>query len=200
MMAKKQTSPERLKAEARKILQVQGPLTNWAKQCHVASLHVVRALGGRVARGWCRGVRGQHSWAVIGPDCYSLDAVIVDPTLWSYDAGIKGIWVGTMRDGLHKPHGLGSIWAWGKPPSAVELPVELDAKLSKDAQEFLKLCGPLDRAGWHFLATAPVQGWPAGEILAAMADTSALAALVPIDRLGMLTDRNPGGLYLGRQL
>jgi hypothetical protein len=28
-----------------------------------------------------------------------------------------------------------------------------------------------------------------------MDDTEALRALVPIDRLGMLTDRNPGGLY-----
>jgi hypothetical protein len=38
-------------------------------------------------------------------------------------------------------------------------------------------------------------GFPAGEFLAAMDDTPATSALVPIDRLGMLTDRNPGGLY-----
>lgn len=28
-----------------------------------------------------------------------------------------------------------------------------------------------------------------------MNDTPALSAVVPIDRIGMLTDRNPGGLY-----
>ena len=42
---------------------------------------------------------------------------------------------------------------------------------------------------------APVEDWPAGEIFAAMDDTEGLKALVPIDKLGMLTDRNPGGLY-----
>lgn len=40
------------------------------------------------------------------------------------------------------------------------------------------------------------QNWPAAEIIAAIDDTKALSALVPIDILGMLTDRNPSGLYL----
>lgn len=59
------------------------------------------------------------------------------------------------------------------------------------------MLGPLDRRAWHLLASqAPVLGWPAAEIIAAMDDTEELSAFVPIDRLGMLTDRNPGGLYL----
>lgn len=58
------------------------------------------------------------------------------------------------------------------------------------------MVGPLDRPGWMRLASCPVGGWPAAEVLAAMDDTPALQTLVPIDRLGMLTDRNPGGLYL----
>ena len=65
-----------------------------------------------------------------------------------------------------------------------------------DARAFLELVGPLDYHGWGVLAHAPVQGWPSGEILAAITDTKPLAVLVPIDRLGMLTDRNPGGLYM----
>ena len=57
--------------------------------------------------------------------------------------------------------------------------------------------GPLDYGGWSILANyCPVEGWPAGEIYAAMDDTPALKSLVPIDRLGMLTNRNPGRLYL----
>jgi hypothetical protein len=46
------------------------------------------------------------------------------------------------------------------------------------------------------LLGSPVHGWPAAEIVAAIADTPSLAAYVPIDLLGMLTDRNPGKLYL----
>jgi hypothetical protein len=45
------------------------------------------------------------------------------------------------------------------------------------------------------LANAPVEGWPAREILTAMAATPRLAACVPIDILGMVTDLNPKGLY-----
>jgi hypothetical protein len=41
-----------------------------------------------------------------------------------------------------------------------------------------------------------MEGWPSSEIIAAMDDTDELRALVPIDILGMVTDRNPGGLYL----
>ncbi len=57
------------------------------------------------------------------------------------------------------------------------------------------MLGPLDRRGWATLAHAPVEGWPAGEILGAMCD-SGMEAVVPIDIIGMLTDRNPSGLYL----
>ena len=43
---------------------------------------------------------------------------------------------------------------------------------------------------------APLNGWPFGEFIAAMDDTPDVTALVPIDLLGMYTDRNPSGLYL----
>lgn len=174
----------------------------FAHQCHAASLALVRSgvLGdaARVARGACAGVGGQHSWVVVDGDPYDPHARIVDPTLWSYDETVVGIWYGSARDGRHVPHGgSGSIWTYGRPPEPIEDPVSLTpaSPLSEDAVEFLSLVGPLDRRGWSCLVNGPVLGWPAGEIVAAMDDTPALAGLVPIDRLGMLTDRNPGGLY-----
>jgi hypothetical protein len=150
----------------------------------------------RVARGWCKGV-GVHSWAVIG-DPYSPDVVIVDPTLWSYDPDVEGIWVGTAKDGRHRPQGAGSIWEHGRPPEPVDEPIALTPKvpLSRFAQQFLaEMVGPLDYVGWMSLANSPVGGWPAAEIIAAMDDTQAVRAAIPMDILGMLTDRNPSGLY-----
>ena len=179
-------------------LEVLDPLDQWKHNCHGASLALVKsAIGGRVARGWCLGVMSQHSWVVLG-DCYDYKAVIIDPTLWSYDPKVKGVWVGTLAHGKHKPHGVGSIWAYGKPAPPVDAPIKLRPKkpLSGNAQFFLALVGPLDYRGWGTLANGPMEDWPAGEILAAMDDTPALSALVPVDKLGMLTDRNPGGLYL----
>lgn len=178
------------------------PFDEWAHQCHAASLHLVKSgicgPDARVARGVCRGVPGQHSWVVLGRDCYQPKAILIDPTLWSYRDDVIGVWVGRASQFGHAPHGSGSIWKYGRPPAPVDEPVELTptVPLSPVACRFLDMCGPLDRRGWMFLASAPVEGWPAAEIITAMDDTVALGALVPIDRLGMLTDRNPDGLYL----
>jgi hypothetical protein len=191
------------------------PFLHTAHQCHAVSIQLVKSgrlhRPGRVARGTCDGVFGQHSWVVLGQlgqapadiDVYAEDAEILDATWWSYDDDVDGVWQGTAADGFHTPHGAGDIWSWGKPGNcapgaAIEL-VEPAAGWSTDAAAFLRadVLGPLDRAGWSTLASAPVGGWPAAEIVAAIADTPALGeAFVPIDRLGMLTDRNPGGLYL----
>lgn len=175
----------------------------WGGNCHGISLAIVKAglIPGRVARGRGIGVTSQHSWIVVGADAdvYAEDAEIVDPTLFHYRDDVDGIWHGTAADGIHHPHGAGDIWSWGHPPKATEEPIALTPSfpLSGAAESFVDLLGPLDRAGWGMLAThAPVGGWPAAEILAAMDDTPAVAALVPIDRLGMLTQRNPDGLYL----
>lgn len=177
------------------------PFAEWRGNCHGVSLAIVqRGLAGpdaRVARGFCAGVRSQHSWIAASGDCYDRDAPIVDPTLWCHRDDVRGIWYGTLADGLHVPHGAGSIWEAGRPRPASEEPIALEPRvpLSPEALSFLALLGPLDRRGWMALANLPVGGWPAGEILAAMDDTPALSAVVPIDRIGMLTDRNPGGLY-----
>jgi len=111
---------------------------------------------------------------------------------------VKGIWYGSAGHGKHHPHGCdGTIWMWGKPSSGGGEAVGLSVDVSPEAASFLELCGPLDFQGWGVLAShAPVAGWPAAEIFAAMDDTPGLRGLVPIDRLGMLTDRNPDGLYL----
>lgn len=172
----------------------------WAQQCHGASIHLVNDLApyvqARVARGTCNEVFGQHSWVVLGDDCYDEDATIIDPTLWSYDESVPGIWIGSMRDGLHKPHGTGNIFQWGRPDPASGPVVEIEPEggWSPLATTFLELLGPLDERGWYVLAHAPVEGWPAAEILSAIDDR--FPGIVPIDIIGMLTDKNPGELYL----
>lgn len=186
------------KEQAERIL---GSLDKWSHQCHAASALVVKAdsfpFEARVARGFCKGVGGQHSWVVLGMDCYASGAAIIDPTLWSYDDSVDGIWIGTAKDKLHVPHGSGNIFDYGKPASAEEEPIEIDPPeggWSSSAKLFLKLLGPLDENGWRHLANFPVEGWPAGEIIGAIYDR--WPACVPIDIIGMITDRNPNGLYL----
>lgn len=184
--------------EAQRILE---PLGNWSLRCHAASARVVQdpsfSFEARVARGFCSKVPGQHSWVVLGMDCYKPDALIIDPTLWSYDEDVDGIWTGSNKDGFHKPHGAGSIWEYGRPNPATGEPIELappKGEWSPEAQSFIQLLGPLDMNGWVELAHFPVEGWPAGEILEAI--SKKWPARVPIDILGMVTDQNPSGLYL----
>lgn len=175
------------------------PAANWGRRCHEVSLKVLRSglFGpGRVARGTASGVTGQHSWIILGEDCYSPRSVVVDPTIWSYGTGKPAIHVvnNLVR---HRPHGLGSIWDFGCPAPArgEKIPLAGHDSLSREARSFLGIAGyPLDRAGWTVLAHAPVQGWPAGEILGAMCD-SGLGVLIPIDIVGMVTSRNPENLY-----
>jgi hypothetical protein len=151
-------------------------------------------------------VFGQHSWLVLDPNCYNPTAPIIDPTLWSYDDTVDGIWFGTLADGRHRPHGYGPhIMQWGCPvgEGGPEIGLAPTSPLSRHAETMLDLFrghGPLDRAFWSNLANhTPMIGWPAGEIIAAMLDTPELAVLVPIDIEGMVTDRNPNGLYLSSE-
>ena len=74
------------------------PFPLWANQCHGVSLALLRTgeFGpGRIARGTCKYIVGQHSWIVLGPDCYDENATIVDPTLWAHD--------GNSARNLHRP-------------------------------------------------------------------------------------------------
>lgn len=177
------------------------PVDEWTHRCHQVSLAFVRTgvFGpqARVARGSCPGVRGQHSWVSVSENCYERYSPIVDPTLWSYRDDVPKIVVATLLRYGHTPHGSGRIFEWGQPVRGAGKVVELRPKepLSDLAQTFLEMLGPLDYMGWARLTSAPVEDWPAGEIFAAMDDTPELRALVPIDKLGMLTDRNPEGLY-----
>lgn len=175
------------------------PFKDWSHQCHSISLLFVQSdlfPQSRVARGSCKGIWSQHSWVVIGDDCYDPKCDIVDPTLWSYDPTVEGIWVGNAKDKRHTPHGAGIIWQAGRPPEPTDEPIELAVPVSDEARSFLRVCGPLDLKGWMTLAELPVGGWPAAEIITAMGNTPKLAAVTPIDRVGMLTDINPQGLYL----
>lgn len=173
----------------------------WAYRCHEVSLAAVRSgLFGpsRVARGFTPGLTSQHSWIVLGDDCYDPQAIIVDLTLWSYVPGAPTIYISRAHHRPHQPHGSGS-WLDAPPPTSHGgEPLSLDAgsALSVEAEDFLHLLGPLDIRGWMGVAAMPVGGWPAAEIIEAMYATPALRALVPIDRVGMLTRINPNGLYL----
>ena len=171
----------------------------WAHDCHAASLALVRSgcLPGtaRVARGSCRGAGGQHSWVVVDGDCYSSDARIVDPTLWSYDQSVHGVWIGSALEGRHVPHGKGVITAAPMPHAHGGEVVEPPGGLSIGARRFLQIIGPLDHQGWAMLANSPISGWPSREIITAMYHDDQLRPLVPVDIVGMLTDLNPGEMY-----
>lgn len=174
--------------------------------CHSASLALVKSglLGpSRVARGACTGVGGQHSWAVCGPDpldCYDPHVQIVDITLWSYDPSVPRIWTGTLADGRHTPFGQGDYFDGDRPyhhgGEDVTLDDKVRARLSYQAAHFIRSLEPLDHRGWMQVAQLPVKCWPAGEVIEAMWNTPKLKALIPIDRVGMLTNLNPEGLYL----
>lgn len=185
--------------ELTKIRELLDPLENWHHDCHSASNMIVQAqpFTCRVARGFCDGVGSQHSWVVVGKDCFDINAEIIDPTLWSYDSEIEGIYLSSNMNGRYRPHGQGSIWEWGRPVAGDGEPIELEATKppwSEDACAFLDALGPLDREGWARLTQAPVEEWPAAEILAGINKT--VGPLVPIDIIGMITTENPGGVYL----
>lgn len=189
-----------LKDLQKQAIEILEPLSQWSERCHEASIALVKAgIGTRVARGYCKGVGAQHSWVVVGNDCYDPKADIIDPTLWSYRSDVEGLWIGSAKQKWHTPHGFGSIWDWGRPTSQGGKVLQLNAqvRLSSEAELFLQMLGPLDAAGWFaLLSLAPVGGWPAKEILEAAYNTPALKAIIPIDKVGMVTDLNPGGLYL----
>lgn len=197
---------ERVKLEtkvrdlARRAGEILAPITDWDKRCHEASLKLVDGgVGCRVARGWAQGVRGQHSWVVETLDgVYDLDALIIDPTLSMWWNQGPYIWVGSLREGLHHPHGAGDIRRvpddqW--PKSRGGEPIELNVVMTEEANRFLEKLGPLDHGGWSDLAKMPMGGWPSGEIIEAMSK-SGLNAVIPIDILGMVTDLNPSDMYL----
>jgi hypothetical protein len=178
------------------------PSANWGGTCHATSLALLRSglVGrGRIARGWSAMIHSQHSWIVLGDDCYDKDAVVVDPTFWptvkpEHEPLILVDYAANLD---RAPHGAGLIYHAPVPKAGDGPVIELTPvkPLSREAADFLRMLGPLDRRGWAMLVHSPVEGWPAAEIITACVDTRELAALVPIDIVGMLTDRNPKGLY-----
>lgn len=169
------------------------PMRQWHHQCHAATCALVSSgviKGLRVARGTCMNVGGQHSWAVMG-DPYDKEALILDPSLWSYMSISPEVYVGTYKKWKHRPHGDRSIFEWGKPPEATGKVIVLQPPKggwSEEAAEFLSMLGHLDLEGWRLLAHAPVRGWPAKEILGAMHKRPDIGGYIPIDIVGMLLD------------
>ena len=173
-------------------------LAGYHHQCHAASLLIVNSRivdGARVARGWARNITSQHSWVVVG-DPYK-PRLIIDPTMWSYTNTPPGILVFATPCADYRPHGAGSIWnATNRPPVAA-LGAGIDLELEDPyARMFMEHFGPFDQRGLHHLVNGPMEGWPARQIIEAMYRHAGLRGLVPIDIVGMVTDLNPGGLYL----
>jgi len=177
---------------------------DFSQDCHSVSLALVRSgllgEGGpslRVARGACIGVGGQHSWVVLG-NPYDQTATIVDITLWSYDSSAPRIWIGNQINERHRPKGGETLWQTMRPcHSGDEIMALGTDDMSREARDFLDILGPLDARGWAALwSRCGMMGWPAREILEAFLDQFRdMAALVPIDIVGMVTDRNPQELY-----
>lgn len=177
------------------------PAAHWGGRCHEISLQILRTGmfgAGRVARGTAEHVPGQHSWIILGHDCFSEKAIIVDPTWWFYRGDERpAIWVGYNNRRSHYPHGGTSIWSYGRPQEPTGPVIELAGydELSYEAKRFLRLLGQLDWRGWAQLSGGPLLGWPAGEIIAAIYRTPSIMAAPPIDAVGMTTDLNPRNLY-----
>lgn len=176
-----------------------GPIDDYAYNCHVASTALVNSdllldRPVRVARGFCEGVGIQHSWVVLGDDCYSDTAPILDVTAWSYDSTLPRVWVTSISEGYHTPHGRYHILRGPMPTAGPGEPIHLD--LPASAQSFLDLLGPLDALGWARLAGGGMLGWDSRTVIDAMCGHPELRHLVPVDIVGMLTDRNPLGAYL----
>lgn len=183
------------------ILRLLSPPEFWKTQCHAASLKVVRSgllpNGARVARGFAPGVRGQHSWVVIG-NPYAPHSTIVDPTIWGYlGAAQAHVVVSTLAASGYHPKGGGMLTALHAAPVRTGARVDLPGNLSPRATKFLRKVAPegLDWGGWAWLANSPLGGWPSKEIITAMAHIPDLRPLIPIDVIGMLTNLNPGNLY-----
>jgi hypothetical protein len=187
--------------------------SGWAHQCHAVSAAIVRSGlfepgTCRVARGSCIGVGGQHSWVVFG-DPYDEHVLLLDATLWSYDPDAPVLHVqrgyrGSNDPGRwrYRPKGWGSHWATGIPVGGTDedvTPAGLDRV--QDPGSLLDLFrehsgGTLDRRWWAQFLNGPIGGWPARRWLPLIASDPRLAALVPVDLLGMATDLNPGDLYM----
>lgn len=184
------------------------PVTHWVNKCHQVSLALVKTgeFGptARVARGWSLGIHSQHSWIVLG-DPYAWDAVIIDATNPEFHRSGEIIHVSMFENGgRYMPQGWGVLAEEEREGlqhimptfQGPERPLTPKTPLSADAQLFLAEIGPMDFRRWCWLASMlPMQGWPAKEIIEAM-DDSGMRAAIPVDILGMVTDRNPRGLYL----
>jgi hypothetical protein len=178
-----------------------GPIEAFYHNCHGASLALVRSgllpEGSRVARGFVRGVRSQHSWALVAPDMvYDPQTYVVDLTLWSYVNDAPKLYIAKASKWPHVPHGQGMLRQGSY--SVLNGPViKTDVELSPGAQSFLDLWAPrgMTMDNWRLLLNSPMQGWPSREVVLAAYKTKALSVLIPIDIVGLLTDENPNSLY-----
>jgi hypothetical protein len=190
-----------LKLTIKEVEEAVGLLEYWEHNCHGAALALVQSgllpEGARVARGWAKGVRGQHSWAIVVSTATIYDGAntVVDITLHGYVPEAPRLYIAKAKAWPHRPHGQGELRTLG--PERTGPRIDLDVDLSTSAQRFLKMWAPrgLDIKGWMTLFNGPMQGWPSKELVAAGYQTKAVRVMIPLDIVGMLTDENPSSLY-----
>lgn len=195
----KRNASQRIVEEA-----IHRPLTDFAHQCHAASVALVesgllqRYADGEpifVARGRARGIMSQHSWVTVGTP-YD-PTTIVDLTMWSYNPCIDTVRIldGADASSHYVPHGLsGENASEALRDMVLEMdPIHLDVS---DPQAAAFLRGRvLDVRAWMKLFSCNVSTYPARAIIEAAHRNDRLRALIPIDLVGMLTEINVGGAY-----
>lgn len=177
------------------------PRDKWANRCHeVAYALLVSSLmddvTARMARGWAQGISSQHSWIVTGNDVYDKTAKIIDPT-YASNRGSRPMIMIVDNLTSHSPHGYGEFSKFPESKGGKEFLPEFVSPSTRLWADMASMeVGPLDAFWWAKMFSGPMGGWPSRELVNWAYEEPALRALIPIDIVGMLTDRNPRGLYL----
>lgn len=178
------------------------PRELWQNRCHEISLALLKSnlfdgVEARMARGAGMHIGSQHSWIVTGRDVYDDKAIVVDPT-WSSTVMSKPLVMFVPNLTAHRPHGYGEFEKYPPHGDGEEIgPPDPSQRLS-DWIKVARLANgePLDLKFWVGMVHGPMLGWPSAEVVDWLCSVSTMVAFVPIDLQGMLTDRNPNGLYL----
>lgn len=175
----------------------------------------------QVVRGWSMPIcSSQHSWVVIGDPLGVAGAIVIDVTRASYlRHEPQEVWVGRYgpKYAEYLPHGIAlnddgnkrvDLVDFGRiMPSKTEEVYPLSAEPRTDmARAILRLMDAhkFSRFDWGRVASRlPLTGWgkpgthyeTIADIFETMCEDPNLELLIPVDRLGHVTDLNPSELY-----
>ena len=155
----------------------------------------------------CSGVGSQHSWVVLSGrpgSMFEKKVPILDPTLWTYRDDVEGLYFNTAGGTpWHTPKGAGDLWDFSCPQSVGGDELIPREPITGGATAFLaflkaQVGGPLSYGWWmRFFSQCPMANPPIlRELIDACYRDERIRGTIPIDIVGMLTDHNPGGLYM----